>query len=94
VACSGSIGESSTPFTNQTRKNLEVNPLYFSLTDTGGTKHESSTALGDYEWQIDTTTLAPREKGTGMVCAKRKFTPKVVAMTNTLFTEAARAEIS
>lgn len=80
--------------TNQTKKNLHVNPLYFSVTDTGGTKHDASSALGDYEGQIDTATLAPGETAKGLVCAKGKFTPKVVAMTNELFSEAARAEVS
>ena len=80
--------------TNRSKKSLEVNPLYFSITDTKGTKHDSSSALGDYEGQVDTTTLAPGENAKGMVCAKGKFTPKVLAMTNELFSEAARAEVS
>lgn len=79
---------------NQSRKNVEVNPLYFSLTDSGGTKHDASQALADYEGQIDTTTLAPKEKATGLVCGKGKWAPKVVAMTNPLFSEAARAEVA
>lgn len=80
--------------TNQTKKQLEVNPLYFSITDTHDTKHDSSSALGEYEGQIDTTSLAPGEKATGLVCAKGSFRPKVVAMTNPLFSEAARAQVA
>jgi hypothetical protein len=80
--------------TNQTKKQLEVNPLYFSITDTRNTKHDSSSALGEYEGQIDTTSLAPGEKATGLVCAKGSFRPKVVAMTNPLFSEAARAQVT
>ncbi|MEO3826032.1 DUF4352 domain-containing protein [Actinomadura sp. B10D3] len=80
--------------TNQTKKQLEVNPLYFSITDTKNTKHDSSSALGEYEGQIDTTSLAPGEKATGLVCAKGSFRPKVVAMTNPLFSEAARAQVA
>ena len=80
--------------TNQTKKQLDVNPLYFSITDTGNTKHDSSTALGDYDGQIATTELAPREKATGLVCAKGTFRPKIVAMTNPLFDEAARAQVT
>lgn len=80
--------------TNQSKKSLPVNPLYFSITDTGGTKHDTSSALGDYEGQIDTMTLAPGENAKGLVCAKGKFTPKVLAMTNELFSDAARAEVS
>jgi hypothetical protein len=80
--------------TNQTKKKLEVNPLYFSLTDTHGVKHDLSDALGEYEHQIGTVTLDPREKATGMVCGEGRFTPKVVAMTNPLFSEAARATVA
>jgi hypothetical protein len=80
--------------TNQTKKKLEVNPLYFALTDTHGTKHDVSDALGEYEHQIGTMTLDPRERATGMVCAEGRFTPKIVAMTNPLFSEAARAQVA
>lgn len=79
--------------TNQSKKNVAVNPLYFSITDTEGTKHDVGEALAEYEGQIDTTTLAPGENAKGLVCAKGKFTPKVVAMTNELLSEAARAEV-
>ena len=80
--------------TNQSKKNVEVNPLYFSLTDTGGTKHSTDEALADYEGQIDTTTLAPGENAKGLVCARGKFLPKQIAMTNPLFSEAARAAVA
>lgn len=80
--------------TNQTKKHVEINPLYFSITDTHNTKHDSGSALGDYEGQIDTTSLAPGEKATGLVCARGSFRPKVVAMTNPLFSEAARAQVA
>lgn len=78
---------------NQTDKQVDVNPLYFSLVDTSGEKHDAGDALADYEDQIDATEIGPGEKVTGMVCAKGKFTPKQVAMTNPLFDEAARAEV-
>ncbi|MFB4315130.1 DUF4352 domain-containing protein [Actinomadura sp. 21ATH] len=80
--------------TNQTKKRLEVNPLYFSITDTGNTKHDSTSALAEYEGQIATTTLAPREKATGLVCAEGAFRPKIVTMTNPLFSEVARARVA
>jgi hypothetical protein len=79
--------------TNQRKGNLAVNPLYFSLVDAGGEKHESADALGEYEGQIATTTLAPGEKAKGTVCAKGKFTPAIVAMTDELLQEQARAEV-
>jgi hypothetical protein len=78
---------------NQADKQVDVNPLYFSLVDTDGEKHDAGDALADYEDQIDTTEIGPGEKVTGMVCAKGKFTPKQVVMTNPLFDEAARAEV-
>lgn len=94
LSSGGSLSCVKVTVTNQTKKNVEVNPLYFSLTDTGGTKHDTSQALGEYEGQIDTTTLAPHEKATGLVCGKGRFTPRVVAMTNPLFSEAARAQVA
>jgi hypothetical protein len=90
----GALSCARVTVTNRSTKNVEVNPLYFSLTDSGGTKHGLDSALGEYEGQIDTTTLAPDEKATGLVCGKGKWTPKVVALTNELFTEAARAEVA
>ncbi|WP_329521048.1 DUF4352 domain-containing protein [Spirillospora sp. NBC_01491] len=79
---------------NQSAKNLEVNPMYFSLVDTGGTKHEIDITAAAGNGQIDTTTLAPHEKAKGVVCGAGKFVPKIVAMTNPLFSEAARAEVA
>ncbi|MFB4298250.1 DUF4352 domain-containing protein [Actinomadura sp. NTSP31] len=80
--------------TNQTRKSLEVNPLYFSITDAKGVKHSVDEAMGEYDGEIDATTLAPREKAVGLVCGKGTFVPKTLAMTNPLFSEAARAEVA
>ncbi|GAA1528219.1 hypothetical protein GCM10009678_07470 [Actinomadura kijaniata] len=80
--------------TNQRKKNLAVNPLYFSITDTKGQKHESSEALAAYEGEMASTTLAPGEKATGVICGKGKFVPKIVAMTDELLQEQARAEVA
>lgn len=81
--------------TNQQKDaSVEINPLYFSITDTDGTKHDTSMALGEYEGQVPTTTLAPGENAKGVVCARGKFTPKQVTMTNEIFDEAARAEVA
>ena len=79
--------------TNRTEDNLEVNPLYFSITGANGTKHESSTALGEYENEIATTTLAPDENAKGVVCARGDFRPKIVAMADPFMSEMARAEV-
>jgi Domain of unknown function (DUF4352) len=80
--------------TNQSKKNIDVNPLYFSLTDTKGTKHDVGETMGTHENEMPATTLAPGENAKGVVCGKGKFTPKVVAMTNELFGEAARAQVA
>jgi hypothetical protein len=93
LSTGGTLSCARVVVTNQSKKNVEVNPLYFSLTDTGGTKHDTTEALAEYEGQVPTTTLAPGENAKGLVCAKGKFTPKIVAMTNPLFSEAARAEV-
>jgi hypothetical protein len=90
----GAISCVKVQVTNQTKKQVEVNPLYFSITDTSDTKHDATSALGEYEGEIPTTSLAPGEKATGMICAKGRFQPKVIAMTNPLFSEAARAAVA
>jgi flagellar hook assembly protein FlgD len=94
VLATGALSCVKVTVTNQRKGNLAVNPLYFSITDSSGEKHESSDALGEYEGQIDTTTLAPGEKAKGLVCGKGKFTPAVVAMTDELLQEQARAEVA
>jgi hypothetical protein len=50
--------------------------------------------MGDYEGQVPTTSLAPGEKASGAVCARGDFTPKIVAMTDELLQEQARAEVA
>lgn len=80
--------------TNRSKKVVEVNPLYFSLTGTDGVKRDTAMTLGSYEGQVPTTSLAPGEKAKGVVCASGKFKPKTISMTNELFSTAARAEVS
>lgn len=94
ISSGGALSCAKVTVTNQSKKNVEINPLYFSLTDTTGAKHSTDDALGEAEGQIDTTTLAPGEHVTGLVCGKGKWTPKVVTMTNPLFDTAARAVVS
>lgn len=79
---------------NRTDGNVEINPLYFSITASDGTKHDSSTALGEYEGQIETMDIAPGEKARGVVCVKGDFRPKTVSMTSPLFDTAARAQVA
>src|SRR5690606_15739260 len=80
--------------TNNTKKVVPVNPMYFALTDTGGIKHDAASALGQYENSIDALDLQPREKATGLVCAPGNFRPKTVSMTNALFSTVARAQVT
>lgn len=80
--------------TNNGKKQVEINPLYFAITGTDGTKHDASSALGEYEGQVDATQIAPGERVKGVVCVKGKFTPKTVSMTNPLFSTAARAAVA
>jgi len=77
--------------TNQTDKNLEVNPYYFAITGADGEKREA--AVGAAEDEFDSLTLAPGEKASGTVCVETDVAPKVVTFTNELFEEAARAEV-
>ncbi|GAA2414806.1 hypothetical protein GCM10010191_26060 [Actinomadura vinacea] len=94
VLASGDLSCVKVTITNQRKGQLAVNPLYFSLVDTKGEKHDVTDAMGDYEGQVPTTSLAPGEKAKGTVCAKGDFTPKIVAMTDELLQEQARAEVA
>lgn len=80
--------------TNNSKKKVEVNPLYFAITGTDGVKHGTDEALGNYEGQIETMDIAPREKASGVVCADGKFTPKTVSMTDPGLSTAARAQVA
>ncbi|MFD7316068.1 DUF4352 domain-containing protein [Streptomyces sp. NPDC059883] len=73
-------------------KDIEVNPLYFTITDTSGGKHTAE--LGTDEDQIDTVQLAPGENITGTVTGKGTFTPKYVTYTDGLFGEGVRGDVS
>ncbi|MFJ2671861.1 DUF4352 domain-containing protein [Streptomyces sp. NPDC087525] len=77
---------------NEGDKEVEVNPLYFTITDTNGSKHTAE--LGADENQIDTVQLAPGENITGTVTGKGTFTPKYVTYTDGLFGEGVRGNVS
>ncbi|MGK5558221.1 DUF4352 domain-containing protein, partial [Actinomadura kijaniata] len=79
--------------TNRGDRPLTVSPLYFSITDATGKKHQGGDALGAYENRVPTTTLAPGKKATGTVCGKGAFEPRTVAMTDEAVQEIARAEV-
>jgi hypothetical protein len=59
--------------TNNSKENIPVNPLDFTITAADGAKH--NTALGEDERQIDTLTLAAGEHVTGVISAEGKFKP-------------------
>jgi hypothetical protein len=78
--------------TNNSDEKIDVNPLYFSITDTDGSKHNAE--LGEDENQMDVMDLAPGEKTTGVITGKGAFTPKYVTYTDGLFGEGVRGNVS
>ncbi|MGW7101599.1 DUF4352 domain-containing protein [Streptomyces sp. NPDC054838] len=82
----------SVTVTNNSAKPINVNPLYFTITDTNGTKHASQLAAD--ENQIDTVELAPGENISGAVTGKGSFTAKTVTYTDGLIGEGVRADVS
>ncbi|MCM2514249.1 DUF4352 domain-containing protein [Streptomyces griseoincarnatus] len=71
---------------------VSVNPLYFTITDSDGTKH--TVELGVDEEQIDTVDLAPGENISGTVTGKGIFTPKYVTYTDGLLGDPVRVDVS
>nr|WP_246422327.1 DUF4352 domain-containing protein [Nocardiopsis mwathae] len=64
--------------TNDSDGNVEVNPLFFSITDTDGTKHDAAKGLGEDDNEIGSVTLAPGENVSGVVTGEGSFTPASV----------------
>ncbi|MFI9099238.1 DUF4352 domain-containing protein [Streptomyces fildesensis] len=82
----------SVTVTNNSSKTINVNPLYFAITDANGTKHAAE--LGMDEDQIATVDLAPGENVIGTVTGKGKFKAKTVSFTDGLIGKAVRANVS
>ncbi|MET9690073.1 DUF4352 domain-containing protein [Streptomyces sp. NPDC006514] len=82
----------SVTITNNSSDPIDVNPLYFAITDTNGTKHTAE--LGADENQIATVELAPGENVTGAITGKGSFTAKTVTYTDGLIGKAVRADLS
>jgi hypothetical protein len=78
--------------TNNSDETISVNPLYFSITDTDGTKHSAELAAD--ENQIDTVKLAPGENVSGSITGKGKFTAKTVTYTDGFFSDPIRVDVS
>ncbi|WP_327248557.1 DUF4352 domain-containing protein [Streptomyces sp. NBC_01320] len=77
---------------NNSDEKIDVNPLYFSITDTEGAKHNAE--LGETEDQMDVMDLALGEKTTGVITGKGAFTPKYVTYTDGMFGDDIRGNVS
>lgn len=88
----GAYTSVSVTIANSGDKDIDVNPLYFTITDTTGSKHTAE--LGMDEGQIATVKLAPGEKVTGTVTGKGKFAPKYVTYVDGLFGDGVRGSVS
>ncbi|MGW3866002.1 DUF4352 domain-containing protein [Streptomyces sp. NPDC005047] len=78
--------------TNNGDEAVDVNPLYFTITDTSGTKH--TVALAADENQIDTVALAAGENISGTVTGKGSFTAKYVTFTDGFLGDPMRIDVS
>ncbi|MEU3750573.1 MULTISPECIES: DUF4352 domain-containing protein [Streptomyces] len=77
--------------TNNSDEKIDINPLYFAITDTNGSKHTAE--LGMDENQMDTVDLAPGENITGVITGEGKFTPAYVTYTEGLFGDGIRGNV-
>ncbi|MGP2437955.1 DUF4352 domain-containing protein [Streptomyces sp. JW3] len=78
--------------TNNSDDTIDVNPLYFAITDSDGTKHASELAVDTH--QIDTVKIAPGENVSGAITGEGKFTAKTVTYTDGLLGDPVRIDIS
>ncbi|MGZ2359647.1 DUF4352 domain-containing protein [Streptomyces sp. 372A] len=78
--------------TNNGKDEIDVNPLYVTITDTDGRKHTAE--LGMDEDQLDTVKLAPGENVTGTITGKGKFDAKYVTYTDGLIGDSIRGNVS
>lgn len=78
--------------TNNSDEKIDINPLYFTITDTDGSKHTAE--LGMDKNQMDTVDLAPGENITGVITGKGDFTPKYVTYTDGIFGDGIRGNVS
>ncbi|NEC67377.1 DUF4352 domain-containing protein [Streptomyces sp. SID9727] len=78
--------------TNNGKDEIDVNPLYVTITDTDGRKHTAE--LGMDEDQLDTVKLAPGENVMGTITGKGKFDAKYVTYTDGLIGDSVRGNVS
>ncbi|MER7111597.1 DUF4352 domain-containing protein [Streptomyces sp. NPDC000229] len=88
----GTYTSVSVTVTNRGGKTIDINPLYFSITDTTGSKHTAE--LGVDERQMDTVDLAPGEKITGVITGEGAFAPKYVTYVDGLLGDGTRGDVS
>lgn len=77
---------------NDSDDTISVNPLYFAITDSKGTKHSHELAAD--ENQLEAVDLAPGENISGVVTGKGKFTAKYVTYTDGFLGDSLRADVS
>lgn len=78
--------------TNNSKDDIDVNPLYVTITGTDGSKHTAE--LGVDEDQLDTVKLAPGEDVTGTITGKGAFDAKYVTYTDGLIGDSVRGDAS
>ncbi|GHF77981.1 DUF4352 domain-containing protein [Streptomyces sp. JUS-F4] len=78
--------------TNNSKNDIDVNPLYVTITGTDGSKHTAE--LGVAENQLDAVKLAPGENVTGTVTGKGTFDAKYVTYTDGLLGDSVRGDVS
>ncbi|MCM2415444.1 DUF4352 domain-containing protein [Streptomyces sp. RKAG290] len=78
--------------TNNSGDDIDVNPLYFSVTDANGSKHTAE--LGVDENQMGTVHLGPGENITGTITGKGQFDSKYVTYTDGLLGDSVRGDVS
>ena len=76
---------------NDSDDSVSVNPLYFTITDTNGTKHP--TELGEMSDTLHHIEVAPGENVSGVITGKGDFQPKYVTFTENGFGEALRGNV-
>lgn len=92
LADNGSYTSVLVTIVNNGDEQISINPLYFTITGTDGTKRTAELAVD--ENQLDTVDLAPGENISGAITGKGAFTPKYVTYTDGLFGDPVRSNVS
>lgn len=77
---------------NDSDQDISVNPLYFTITDTNGTKHAAE--LGEMsDGALHAIHVAPGENTSGIITGEGDFQPKYVTFTENGFGESLRGNV-